>query len=223
MTVSARVRIVAAVAVGIGLVAGLRFYAGDLESWLRGLGQWRGPVFVGLHVVAVSCFFPVSVLGFLAGILFGFRTGLTVLALADVMTAAIMYGASRRWLSGRRERWLAGHVRWQRFVRLADDDALRIMMLLRLSPLNYGLVNYVLGMSRVPVVPYLVATLLVLPTAALQVFIGSTARAVGHAGGVSEIGAARVVLMLVGALAAVVLLVIVGRLAQRALEEDQKR
>lgn len=223
MTRSAWLKTVAAVAAVVALVAFGRGRVAGIEAWLASIGAWAPFVFAGLHLVLVACFFPVSVLGLLAGAVFGFARGLAVLGAADVLTAAVLFGLSRRGSPAWQARLLARRPRLARFVELANADATRIMVLLRLSPLNFALVNYLLGASRVRLLPYLLASLLVLPSAALQVLLGSLARRVGLAAGDMSIGPWRLAMAIVGAVASVLLLVIVGRKAQRALHEEDER
>ena len=214
---AARVLIGAAVVVGAAIL--LREYFGDLEAWLEGLGAVAPLAYLAIYALAAPLFFPVSVLGFLAGALFGFWQGTLVLVIGGLVAAGIMYVLDR-WLVAARIRDLAGRrPRFARFLALAEEDSLKLMILLRLSPLNYGLVCYLLGAAQVRFLPYLLASAFVLPSAALQAWVGYTAREVGRRSLAGDtLGVWQWVLAAVGILAAVVLTILLGRMARRALD-----
>lgn len=199
----------------------LREHFDQLEAWLTALGGWAPLAFVAVHAVAVPCFVPVSVLGVLAGASFGFWLGTAVLLAGGLISAAIMFALARGLFPARIRAYVGKRPRLARFVELAEEDAMRLMVLLRLSPLNFALVSYLLGASRVRFWPYMLASGLVLPSAALQAYVGRTARVMGrqvlageHANPWQNVAA------VVAIAAAVILAVMLGRLARRALETD---
>ncbi len=209
----------AAVAIFAGLILVLRPHLPGLEAWLDGLGLWAPVVFVLAHVVLVSAGFPVSILGFVAGATFGLVTGTSLLVLAGLLAAAVMFGLSRRWFAGRVRRFAGTRPRFSRFLDLAEADAWRLMVLMRFSPVHFATVCYLLGASRVRFWPYLVTSACLLPSAVLQAYLGWTARRVGGAAEAGGLDTAEAVLTAVGLVAAVALLVAMGRLARRALNE----
>jgi uncharacterized membrane protein YdjX (TVP38/TMEM64 family) len=199
----------------------LREHFDQLEAWLTGLGGWAPLAFVMVHAVAVPCFIPVSLLGFLAGATFGFWVGTAVLVAGGLISAAIMFALARGLFPSRIRAYMAKRPRLARFVALAEQDAMRLMVLLRLSPLNFALVSYLLGASRVRFWPYMLASGLVLPSAALQAYVGRTARVMGRrvlAG--EQANPWQNVAAVVAIMAAVILAVMLGRLARRSLEAE---
>ena len=198
----------------------IREHYDDLERWLTGLGGWAPVAFVGVHAVLVPLFFPVSILGFMAGATFGFWVATATLLVSDLVSASIMYWLGRGLLAGRVRAYAASRPRLRRFLHLADADAPRLMVLLRLSPLHYGLVCYLLGAGRVRFRPYFLTSAFVLPSAVLQAYVGATARIVGRRiGGGNGLETWQLVLAVVGVVAAALLATLLGRLARRALED----
>lgn len=215
-------RLVLAVAAFVVLVILLRPHVGTMEAWLRSLGWWAPVVFAAVHVVVVSVGFPVSVLGFVAGATFGFLGASALLLGAGLLAAALMFGVSRRWLAPRVRRYAASRPRLARFMMLAEADAWRIMVLLRFSPLHFAALCYLLGASRVRFWPYLVTSACLLPSALLQAYAGWTARRLGdRAAAGAGLSTVETVLSVVGLAAAAALLVVMGRLARKALDIDQ--
>jgi uncharacterized membrane protein YdjX (TVP38/TMEM64 family) len=214
------IRAVVVVVAIVALVAVLRPDVADLERWLAGLGLWAPMIFVALYVALVSAGFPASVLGFVAGATFGLVGGLALLLVAALLTASVIFALSRRWLSGRVRAHAASRARLTRFLELAEADSWRVMVLMRFSPLNFAVVCYLLGASRVRFWPYLITSLCVLPSAALQSYVGWTARKVGaQAATGGRVDALEVGLAVLGILAALALLVITTRLVRRVLDE----
>ena len=197
----------------------VREHYDDLERWLTGLGNWAPVAFVGVHAILVPLFFPVSVLGFMAGATFGFWVATGVLLVSGLVSASIMYWLGHGLLADRVRAYAASRPRLRRFLHLADADAPRLMVLLRLSPLHYGLVCYLLGAGRVRFRPYFWTSAFVLPSAALQAYVGATARIIGRQiRGGNGPGTLQVALAVVGVVAAAVLATLLGRMARRALE-----
>lgn len=214
------IRAVVVVAAIVVLLAVLRPDVADLERWLAGLGFWAPLIFVALYVALVSVGFPASVLGFVAGATFGLAVGLALLLAAALLTAGVIFALSRRWLSGRVRTHAASRARLTRFLELAEADSWRVMVLMRFSPVHFAVVCYLLGASRVRFWPYMVTSLCVLPSAALQSYVGWTARRVGaQAAGGGRVDALEIVLAVLGILAAIALLVIMTRLVRRVLDE----
>lgn len=206
------------------LVALTRPDPAELERWLAGAGWWAPLIFVALYVALVSVGFPASVLGFVAGATFGLLEGLALLLSAAMLTASVIFVLARRWLAGRVRTHAAARPRLSRFLDLAEADSWRVMVLMRFSPLHFAVVCYLLGASRVRFWPYLLTSLCVLPSAALQSYVGWTARRVGgQAAAGQRVDTLEVVLMALGLAAAVALLVITTRLVRRALDDPLAR
>jgi len=213
-------RVLAGLLVFVVLILLLKDHVRTLEAWLLDLGPWAPVVFVLAHVVLVSLGFPVSVLGFVAGATWGLTTATGLLLVAGLAAASLMFFISRRLLGHRVLAMAASRPRFARFLALAEDDSWRIMVLLRLSPLHYAVVCYLLGAGRVRFWPYFITSACVLPSAILQAYLGVATRRVGGQAASGEgLQTMETVLAVVGVTAAVTLLVVMGRLTRRALLE----
>lgn len=191
-----------------------------VERWLTDLGDVAPLAFVAVYAIVVTVGFPVAVLGWLAGATFGFSLAVVVLTTAALLTATLIFFLARGLLADQVRRVASSRPRLSRFLDLAGQDSLRLMVLLRLSFLHFALICYLAGASRVRFRPYLLATLCVLPSAAMQAYVGHTARRLSElASRGAPLGTWQVVLAASGIIAAVLLIWLLGRLAQRALEE----
>jgi uncharacterized membrane protein YdjX (TVP38/TMEM64 family) len=212
-------RLVAALVVLVGFGFLLRTHYGTIEAWLSGLGPAAPLAFLGIQVIAVPLMFPVSVLGFLCGALFGFAAGTGLMFVGGLASASIMFAIARGLAAERVRRYAAARPRLRRFLEEADRDSLRLMVLVRLSPLHFALASYLLGASRARFGPYLLATCCVLPSSALQAWVGHSARTVGQRAASGEVTSPwHLALLVVGIVAAVVLIMLLGRMARRALD-----
>ena len=172
------------------------------------------PFAAAFVLLSMGCF-PVSVLGFTAGAVYGPGPGFLLVVPAVACGGLLMFLLGRSVLREPIRRRIATRPRWQALDDLAAAKALRINLLARLSPFNYGLMCYTLAAGRTPLRLYLLGLVGTLPSLAAHVLIGSIVRkgAAGSGAGISRLQWAG------SALAAAALLVlawVVGRLALTA-------
>ena len=206
-----------AVLIWAGQLAGRHF--GAVEDLITQLGH-LGPVFfVVIYVVITPFGFPVSVLGFAAGAMFGVAAGSFILTVAALLAAAVIYPLGHRILRTRVLAYAAARPKLDAFVTLAVRDAAKLMVLVRLSPLNFALASYLLSASGVRLRTYLAGTLLVLPSAALQAYLGYAARRLGRvAGGLDASSRVDDLLTLTGLIVGLILLTVIGNMARKAVQ-----
>ncbi len=176
---SRRLVLVVLILMGVGVVA---FLGG---AWWDSLARWidtagiLGYLVYFLSFVFLTTFcFPVSVLGFSAGAMFGPARGLLILLLSGVASGAVMFCLGRCLFRDLILRWVSNRPRLAALDRLAEERALRLNFLARLSPLNYGVVCYTLASGRSSVAAYFLGLLAILPGMTAQVWAGAlTAKA----------------------------------------------
>ena len=120
------------------------------------------------------------------------------------------------------ERRVQDNERFTAIDRAVGDQGLKIVFLLRLSPVfPFNLLNYALGLSQVSFRDYLFASLGMIPGTLLYVYYGKLAGDVAAlAGGAAlEKDAPYYAMLIVGLVATVVVTTFVTRLARRALKE----
>ena len=148
----------------------------EMEAFLRGLGAWAYVAFSFCFVALTSLCFPVSVLGVSAGLLFGPWRGFGVVFVSVALAGSAMFALGRGLLRGRIQRTLADRPKLAAVDRMVGRRAVRLNLLARLSPLNYGLVCYTLAAGRTDFRSYLIGLAATMPSLALQVWIGDLAR-----------------------------------------------
>lgn len=186
-----------------------------LLQWARelhGVG-WFAFAAVNVFIVA-SGVLPASLAGIAAGVLYGVPLGFAIAAASTMAGALVTLAASRSLARGWIERFSARRPRVQNLDRLFAQDGVRVVALIRLSPvMPFAAASYALGLSSVSVRDYVLGTTASLPALLGYVVLGQIGTA-SLAGG--EMGWVRWTALGVGALATVWLTLHLGRLLARA-------
>lgn len=159
-----------------------------------------------------------------AGFLYGTLGGLAVVVPASVAGATLAFLAARTFA----RRWAAERVARMPAFRAIDlavgRRGFRTVLLLRLSPvLPFNVMNYALGLTSVSLRDYVLASALgMFPATLLFVHAGALATDLAGLEEAAPAGPARLALVAFGLLALLAVVVLVGRAARRALDEDAR-
>lgn len=206
--------------VAAGRVAGHSVPA--LAERIDAMGAWGPVAFVAVYVVATVALVPGSLLTLAAGALFGLWRGVALVFIAATLGATAAFLVSRYVARSAVERRLARTPGFAAVDRAVAVEGRKIVFLLRLSPLvPFTLLNYALGLTRVRLVDYVVASVGMLPGTLLYVYYGKLAGDVAAvAGGVApQRSSAGWAVLTLGLVATVAVTTIVTRIARRALAE----
>jgi uncharacterized membrane protein YdjX (TVP38/TMEM64 family) len=190
-------------------------------GWVEGLGLWAPLVFVVGYAGLTLAFVSGGALTAASGFLFGLGEGVLYSFVAAVIgsTGAFLVArhGGRRWIEPRVE----GDRRFAAIDRAVGTQGLKITFLLRLSPVfPFVLLNYALGLTRVRLRDYALASFGMLPGTLLYVYLGKAAGDLATAlSGAGARGPAYYAVLGLGLLATIVVTAIVTRLARRALAE----
>lgn len=185
--------------IGLALVFRERLDAAALESWVASAGSLAPLLFMAVYALVTVLFLPGSVLTLAGGALFGpvwgtlWNLGGATIGAALAFLAARHLGAD--WVEQREG---------PRLKRLSDGVAAegwRFVAFVRLVPLfPFNLLNYALGLTRIPFLPYVLSTaVFMLPGALAYTYLGYAGRA-AVAGGEGLIRKGMVALALLAAL-----------------------
>ncbi len=207
---------------GLGFLLGHNFPR--LRLFIEGLGPWAPLAFVALYLALAPCFFPLSILDLSCGAMFGVTRGFEILALANALAALEMYVGSRWLFAQRVGRFIQARPRWRRFYALAGLKDWKILALLRLSPTNFAVVNYMLGAAHVSFTRYMVTWLILVPKALLHAAIGHALYRLGQSAPSSNaLAKSETALLVLGLVSILLLAAILSRRIRRALEEIAQR
>jgi uncharacterized membrane protein YdjX (TVP38/TMEM64 family) len=149
----------------------------SVVAWIRGIGAWGALLYAALYVAAAVLLLPGSVLTLGAGFLYGAAWGTALVSPVSVLAATAAFrlgrGAGRARVAAR----FAGDPRFAAIDAAVAEDGLRVVLLLRLSPLfPFNLANYALGLTGVRTRDFVLGSWLgMLPATALFVYAGSLA------------------------------------------------
>jgi len=215
--------------IGVVLIGGLLYagrsagaYVPQFATWVDGLGFWGPIVFVLGYAGATLAFIPGSVLTLASGAIFGLVEGTAYVFVAATLGATLAFLVARHGARAAIEKRIEGDARFAAIDRAVGEEGRKIVFLLRLSPVfPFNLLNYALGLTRVSLADYFVASVGMFPGTLLYVYtgkiIGDVAAVAGGAG--PERGPGSWALIGVGLVATLLVTVIVTRIARRALAE----
>jgi uncharacterized membrane protein YdjX (TVP38/TMEM64 family) len=192
------------------------------QQYFQDLG-WLGVlVFAVVIVVAQMFMVPLSPMALAAGVFFGFWGGFAAIQIGTTVGAAINFLISRHVAREALARRIGQHEKFRLIDAAIARRGWKIVALLRFCPMPYGLANYAYGLTAIPFVPYIVATVFaIIPANAILVGIGASAQE----GLASLLGGGRArtpgeyALFAVGIVAALAALTYIGRIASAAVSE----
>lgn len=191
-------------------------------AWVDSQGIVGPAAFVLGYILATVVFVPASLLTLAAGAMFGLAWGTLWVFIGATAGATVAFLVARYVARGALERRLAGSARFAAIDRAIGRNGLRIVTLLRLSPaVPFIVANYALGLTRVRLRDYLLASPGMLPATLLYVYYGKVAGDVAAvaAGVEADRGAAYWAVLGLGLAATIAATTVVTRLARRALQE----
>ena len=198
-------------------------YLPEFSAWVDGLGLWGPVVFVLGYAVATVAFIPGSLLTLAGGAIFGLGEGTAFVFAGASLGATGAFLASRYLVRGAVERRVAAEPRFAAIDRAVGREGFKIVVLLRLTPVvPFVLLNYALGLTRVKLSHYVGAFVGMFPATLLYVYYGKVLGDVAEvAAGVEvEQGWGTWVATGIGLAATVAVIVVVTRIARRALREE---
>lgn len=194
------------------------------ESYVRELGVLGPVAMVVIYIAAAVLLIPGSALTIACGTLFGFPAGFLTAFTGANLGAWAAFVLARSRLRGRIARWADGSGRLRSLDRAIGDEGFRVVLLSRLSPvLPFTLLNYFFGLTAVRPGAYVLGNLLgMLPGAFLYVYVGVAARDALAGNVQGAFGIYQQALKYVGLLATIAVVVVVTRLARKALRAAEQ-
>ena len=168
----------------LGLIVGItlaifyrdRFDAVALEAWINDAGVLAPLVFILIYALATVLFLPGSVLTLAGGALFGPGLG-TFYNLTGATLGAVLAFLISRYLASD---WIADKAggRVKQLINGVEGEGWRFVAFVRLVPLfPFNLLNYALGLTRIRLLHYLIATyVFMLPGATAYTYLGYAGR-----------------------------------------------
>lgn len=176
-----------------------RLDTGSLQVQIQSLGFWAPLAFIALFALATLLFLPGAMFGLAGGALFGPLWGTAWNLIGATLGATLAFLAARYVASD----WVARRVsgRLKELIEGVEAEGWRFVAFVRLVPLfPFNLLNYALGLTRIRLGPYTVASLLAMaPGTVAYTWLGYAGRqaATGGQAGIRNLLFALAVLGLV--------------------------
>jgi uncharacterized membrane protein YdjX (TVP38/TMEM64 family) len=184
------------------------------------MGNWAPVAFIAGYIVGTLVFIPGSLISLAAGAIFGVPRGTLYVFIGASIAETIAFLLARYGARSFIERQFSRSPRFKALGAAVASAEFKIVLLLRLSPLiPFNLLNYALGLTRVSLANYVMASIAVLPGTLLFVYYGKAAGDIAAlaSGVVTPRGTGYYVLLFVGLLATILVSTIIARTANRAL------
>nr|VFJ58994.1 MAG: Uncharacterized membrane protein YdjX, TVP38/TMEM64 family, SNARE-associated domain [Candidatus Kentron sp. FM]VFJ62328.1 MAG: Uncharacterized membrane protein YdjX, TVP38/TMEM64 family, SNARE-associated domain [Candidatus Kentron sp. FM]VFK13243.1 MAG: Uncharacterized membrane protein YdjX, TVP38/TMEM64 family, SNARE-associated domain [Candidatus Kentron sp. FM] len=151
--------------------------AATLMGWITGAGAIGPLLFVALYGVATVFFVPGAMLTLAGGVLFGPVWGSLYNVTGATLGAGLAFLVARN-LAADRVRTRIGNSRLGPLIRGVEAEGWRFVAFVRLVPLfPFVLLNYALGLTRIPFPHYLLASwVFMLPGAIAYTYLGYAGR-----------------------------------------------
>jgi len=216
--------LLAAIFVGF-LFLPVRAWFMQFEGYVQSLGAIGPVVVVLVYILCTVLFVPGSAITIGSGTLFGLQTGFIVVVLGANLGALCSFLLARGFLREKVASWAAANPKFRSLDQAIGKQGFKMVLLTRLSPVfPFVLLNYFLGLTAVRGGAYALANLLgMLPATFLFVYIGAAARDAIAGQTDASAGFYQQLLKYVGLLATVAVVVIVTRIARKALREAEQQ
>lgn len=217
------VRVAFVIVVITALTLGGRYIAPLIPQFARyveGLGALGPLLFVVGYALATVAFVPGALLTLAAGAIFGLVKGVAIVFVGATIGSTLAFLISRHLTRAAVARRIEGNARFAAVNSAISADGRRIVFLLRLSPaFPFALLNYALGVTRISLADYVIASVGMLPGTVLYVYYGKLAGDVAalSSGASQTRGFAYYAVLAVGLLATAVVTTLVARTARNAL------
>lgn len=200
--------------IAVAVVYRDRFDIAALERWIQDAGIWAPLLFMAVYAVAAVLFLPGSVLTLAGGALFGPVLGTFYNLTGATIGATLAFLIARYLVSD----WVAERTGGglKQLINGVEGEGWRFVAFTRLVPLfPFNLLNYALGLTRIKLSHYLLATYIcMLPASIAYSYLGYAGR---EAVGGGE-GLIRKVLLALALLAVVAFLPsLIGKLRRGAM------
>ena len=139
---------------------------------------WLGVLAYAVAIVLLQMVIvPLAPFGLAGGGIFGFWKGVIAITIGTNGGAAVNFLVTRHLARNAVNRWLGHHEKFRLIDSAIGREGWKIIALLRLCPMPFGLANYAYGLTAIGFWPYFLATFFaIIPANCFFVWLGSSAQ-----------------------------------------------
>lgn len=154
------------------LAIAIRNDAEYLEKWIAERGAWGPVAFLVVFILLSSVFVPDTIFAIIAGTLFGLLWGTVLMFVGGLIGTILNYFIGKRFLGNHFRVFLKNHPKFSIVKHAAEREGIRLLFLLRMTPINPTIVSYILGAIRVRFSSFFIASFGLIPTFFVEVYFG---------------------------------------------------
>ena len=198
-------------------------YVPYMEHWINHHGALGVFVFFVAFFIGTIFFVPEAVFEVAGGVLFGIWWGTAVVTLAGMITGIAVFLSTRHLFLDRALKMCEKHPKLAAVRHATEKNGLRMMFLLRLAPINFMMLNFMLGVTKVRFTSYLISFIGTIPGIFAAVYFGHLAKHVTKiAGHVDTHSVTEDIVELVGFIVVVIVTTYITYEARKALREAER-
>jgi uncharacterized membrane protein YdjX (TVP38/TMEM64 family) len=212
------VKIVIGILIVVAIIVAVRMlpvaqWLTQFQAYVRGAGAIGYIVYAIVYAICVVLFVPATILTLGAGAIFGLAGGTLVVIAGATLGATLAFLLARTILRARIEKMTEHNPKFRALDQAIAREGTKIVFLVRLSVLfPFTWINYAFGLTGVRLGTYVWTTFLgIAPATFAFVYIGSIAHEATTA------SRARLVVYVLGAVAALAVSIVIGRIATKAI------
>ena len=197
-------------------------YVRVFRAWVEDVGFYGPVVVAAFYVVSCVLFIPGSLVTIVAGLLFGVVLGTVTVSIGSVAGASAAFMVGRYLARDAIEAKVANNAMFQTIAGAVEKKGFLIVLLTRLSPVfPFNLLNYAFGLTRVSFGHYFFASWIgMFPATVLYVYLGSVVKSLSEfVDPDRQVNLGERVFFWSGLVVALIVTVVVTRIARKALQE----
>lgn len=146
-----------------------------LATFIKSLGAAGPPlIMLGLFLTAFPPLVGYSSLVTMSGYVYGFAFGLFIAYTSALLGSITCFYLCRRWFKTQVRALMAKKQGMKSVVKAVEKRGFKLMLLIRLAPYPFNVINALLSATHIPLSTFTIATAISLSKLALHVYIGST-------------------------------------------------
>ncbi|KAF9946433.1 hypothetical protein BGZ65_009713 [Modicella reniformis] len=146
-----------------------------LAAYIKNLGPAGPPIImIGLFLTAFPPMVGYSSLVTMSGYVYGFWFGLFIAYTSALLGSITCFYLCRRWFKVQVRALMAKKPSMKSVVKAVENRGFKLMLLIRLAPYPFNIINALLSATHIPLSTFALATAISLTKLALHVYIGST-------------------------------------------------
>lgn len=141
-----------------------KYSLNEIRTLIQSYGSLSPIIYIVLFTILPAFLFPVPVLVLASGLVFGLKMGVIYTLVGALFNSILMFFVGRKIGKERFESFIEKKLSLELRSKLLSEDQKSLFVvffMLRLVPLvSYNLINYISGLTRIRLIPYLISTVI---------------------------------------------------------------